>query len=109
MSAAILKFVDTGLYSVAEAAIYARVPTALMARWVFGNKSGRGVIDQQVENDEKLVSFLDLIQTLAIREIRLQRRVSLSKFREAIQFAKKTLKLSFPFARRHCTYWNGEE
>jgi uncharacterized protein (DUF433 family) len=109
MRSALPKFLDAGLYTVAEAAMYTRVPTSLMSRWIFGSKAGEAVIEQQIGNDEKLVSFLDLVQTLAIREIRTQHNVPLQKFREAIQVAKRNLKMTYPFARKHCTYWSGQE
>lgn len=111
MTTAKLKtFLGSGLYTVGEAALYARVSPAMLARWLFGSKSGESVLHPQFDGESKLVSFLDLIQALAIREIRMQRRIPLSKFRQAIKVAKETLKLAHPFARRHCTYlnYNGE-
>lgn len=98
------KFLGSGLYTISEAALYARVSPAMMNRWLFGTKSGRSVIDPQFGKHEKVVSFLDLVQTLAIREIRLQRQVPLPKFRQAIKTAKDKLGLTYPFARQHCTY-----
>jgi hypothetical protein len=103
------KFLGNGLYTVPEAALYARVTTGMMRRWLFGGKGGEAVIDTQFKDDEKLVTFLDFIQTLAIREIRLQRQLPLVKFRQAIAEAKKRFHLTHPFARRHCTYLYRDE
>jgi uncharacterized protein (DUF433 family) len=109
MVATLKEFIGNGLYTVAEAALYARVSKAKMARWLFGTKSGQAAVVPQFGTDEKLVSFLDLIQTLAIREIRLQRKVPLPKFRQAINVAKDTLDIDYPFARRHCSYLLNDE
>jgi len=103
------KYIGNGLYTVKEAALYARVREPLMRRWLFGTKDRRAVLDLQFGTGEKLVSFLDLIQTLAIREIRLQYNVPLQKFRQAIRWVKKARNLEYPFARRHFTYLLGKE
>lgn len=99
----------TGLYTVAEAAVYARVSTAMMGRWLFGTSDGRAVITSEYGPAGRMVSFLDLVQTLAIREIRVQRSVPLPKFRQAIRMAKERYGLDHPFARMHCTYLLGDE
>ncbi len=76
---------NVGLYTPAEAAHYARVPTALMVRWIHGNKQGDAVVTAELPNDiEKTVTFVDFVQSLAIRAIRLHHRVPLQKIREAI-------------------------
>jgi len=98
------QFLGKGMYTVAEAALYCRVSTAMMTRWMFGNSSGDAVMVPQFGTEERLVSFLDLVQTLAIREIRNQHKVPLPKFRQALQLAENALALKYPFARHHCTY-----
>ena len=98
------QFLGKGMYTVAEAALYCRVTTKLMTRWLFGNSSGGPVMVPQFGTDERFVSFLDLVQTLAIREIRIHHKVTLPKIREAIKFAEDNFKLYHPFARHHCTY-----
>ena len=80
-----------------------------MSRWIFGNKKHRSVIDPQFRTDEKLVSCLDLVQTLAIKEIRLQRRIPLLKVRQAIKTAREVYQMSYPFARKHVTFLLGDE
>ena len=109
MAVRLQKFLGNGIYTIPEAALYARVSPAMMNRWLFGTEKGRSVIEPQFGKQDKIVSFLDLIQTLAIREIRLQRQVPLLKFRQAIRTAKDRLGLTHPFARQHCTYLMGED
>lgn len=108
MVAKLAKLLGSGLYTVHEAAFYARVSPRMLLRWLYGTKSGKSVIDPQFGSDERNVSFLDLIQALAIREIRNQYKVPLPKFRQAIAVAKRNLGIDYPFARQHCTYLVGE-
>ncbi len=104
------KFLGHGLYTIPEAALYARVRPAMIARWLFGTKKGKAVIDPEFGPNDRVVSFLDLIQTLAIREIRIQKpEVTLQKFRQAIQVAREKLGISYPFAQWHCTFLYGED
>lgn len=109
MAAKANKYLGNGLYTVAEAALYCRVSTSMMTRWLFGSKAGRSVLDPEFGKKERFVSFLDLVQTLAIREIKIQEKVPLVKFRQAIKLAKDKLNIDHPFARHHCTYLYNDE
>jgi len=109
MSATIHDRIGTGLYTIAEAALYARVSERKLCRWLFGSTEGRAVFQPQFGSQEKLISFLDLVQSLAIREIRLMHKVELPKFRQAIKKAKGTYQVDYPFAREHFTYLLGKE
>ena len=93
-----------GLYSPAEAAMYARITTRTMARWVFGDAKGEAAFTCQIKNDELTVSFLDFIQALAVRSIRNQFGVSLQKIRAAVDCVQQTHGIQYPFAREHETY-----
>ena len=104
----IKEMLGTGIYSVSEAALYARISTGMMARWLFGNSKGKAVLESQYQSSEKVVSFLDLVQTLAIREIRQQHRINLKKIREAIKEAKEKHGMQYPFAMQHYTHLLGE-
>ncbi len=99
------KTLGSGLYSVSEAAFYAKVKPALLSRWLFAT-GGRSVISPQFEfgKEDRLVSFLDFIQTLAIRDIRKQKKVPLEQIRNAIHVAEQRFGIDYPFARKHCTY-----
>jgi uncharacterized protein (DUF433 family) len=89
-----------GLYSPSEAALYARVSPGLMTRWVYGTKQGPAVIQPQLGNTgQRDVTFLDFVQTLAIRRIRSERRgVSLQQIREAYFRVRKEFGVEYPFA-----------
>jgi len=108
MIADIKQFLGHGLYTVAEAALYARINKSTLARWIFGDARSRSVITPEIDAGEKLVSFLDFVQALAVRNIRVQKNVPLQKIREAMRFAEKTWGMKYPFAMRHTTYLWGD-
>ncbi len=104
------RFLGHGLYTVREAALYARVSPQKLSRWLFGTTKRKPVIDPQFKSDEKLVSFLDLVQALAIKEIRFQRpEVTLEMIRDAIILCRNRLKVEHPFAIEHFTFLFGEK
>lgn len=111
MNAPVEKLLGLGLYTPAEAALYARVHGNLLSRWLFGDARGAPVVDPQLRDleGEKVVTFLDFVQSLAIRAIRQTRKVPLQKIREAIEAAKQLYKIDYPFAIKHTTYLLGKE
>lgn len=102
MVATAKSLLGVGLYSVSEAALYARLPTRTFNRWVYGDTTGEQVIVPQLfdleSDDDKVVTFLDFVQALAIRRIRQERRVSLPKLREAYFRAKHEFRVPYPLA-----------
>jgi hypothetical protein len=96
-----------GVYTPQEAALYARVRTQTISRWILGNASGDAVVQRQITDaEDRTVTFLDFVQTLAIRAIRTQYKnvVSLQKIRAAADAAQDKYGVDFPFARPHSTY-----
>ena len=91
-----------GLYSPSEAALYARVRPQLMARWVYGTQGIRQsdpVFDPQLGiTEDKIVTFIDFVQALAVRRLRNERHISLQRIREAYHYAKKDFSVDHPFA-----------
>jgi uncharacterized protein (DUF433 family) len=66
---------------------------------VFGNAQGQPVIQPQIDDTtEKIVTFLDFVQALAIRRIRNERRIPLGKIREAYFRARDEFHVTHPFA-----------
>lgn len=99
-----------GLYTPAEAALYARVPTQLLSRWLFGSSVGQPVLHPQIASSgQKIVTFLDFVQAMAIRAIRLEHRMPLTKIRAAVEKARSDYGVEHPFATRHKTYLYGGE
>jgi len=99
-----------GIYTPAEAAFYARVSPSMMRRWVFGDSSGKPVITRQLEHsDEKIVTFLDFVQTLAVREVRHRYGLPLQRIRQGIEEARRRYGLEYPLAHKHRMFLFGND
>ena len=99
---AIQDHLGIGIYTPAEAAFYARVSSKMMRRWVFGDSRGRPVTERELkDSSEKVVTFLDFVQTLAIREVRQRHGLSLQRIRDGIDEASKRYGLKYPLACQH--------
>lgn len=98
--------IGKGIYTPRQAATYARITTEMMSRWIHGNKKGPPVVRAQLQDDEdRFVTFLDLVQAMAIRSIRKKdRKISLDKIRSVIKVAKENYGVEYPFAYRHTTF-----
>ena len=110
MIATASQFLGIGMYTPAEAAMYARISSRTMGRWVHGDGTGAAAMRAQVpDSDQKTITFLDFVQVMAVRAIREQRKnVTLQKIRQAIDFATN-MGIPYPFARKHTTYlWDDE-
>ena len=78
---------------------------------VFGNNQGEAVLDPEF-NNEKVVSFLDFVQALAIRAITTSpksRRIAIPKIRQAVEKAKSEYKVDFPLAMQHKIFVFGND
>lgn len=92
-----------GIYTVSEAAFYARMHTATLTRWLHGSTEGKAVLRPE-SSDERIVTFNDFVDALAIRAIRLEHKVPLPKIRQAVKTAEDKYGVGHPFARKHVTY-----
>lgn len=96
-----------GVYTPKQAARYARLKTSTLKRWIHGDARYQPAVKAELGSDpDDFVTFLDLIQALAIRQIRLdpQKNVSLQRIRNVIDVAERDFCVRYPFARRHTTY-----
>lgn len=92
-----------GAYTMAQAAAFAEVrDVSKVRRWLFGSGISRAALIPFYGEDE-VVSFIDLVQLMAIRDIRNTRRISLDKIRQTIDTAQR-YGIQYPFARKHQTY-----
>lgn len=87
--------VHTGLYTVLEAATYARLHHVTAGRWLDATRKPREL--SPLDNTELSVSFLDFVQLLAVRELK-SRGVALERIRQAVQTATDDYKLDYPLA-----------
>ncbi len=100
-----------GLYLPDEAAFYARIHPKTMRRWLEGSTQGERVFRPARDgDDQKFATFLDFVQALAIRTIRGRKdlNISLQRIRSAVNYAEEH-GVTYPFARKHTTYWDGKE
>lgn len=98
-----------GLYSVEEAALYARMSRKLAHRWLFGSSNGEAAIKPELI-DGKFISFLDFVQMMAIREIRQKKKeqIQLDQIRQLLAVAKEQ-GITHPFARKGIAFrWHNE-
>lgn len=100
--------IGMGVYTPKEAALYSGLRPATFNRWFFGNKQGKNVVRPRIAPDggERVVAFWDLMQAVAIRNLRLSplgKRVPLEHIREAVEACEK-IGFSFPLARRHTLF-----
>lgn len=108
MTATPPQLLGIGLYTPSQAALYARVSTPLMTRWLWGTKSAEAVVRPQLgQEQDRTVTFLDFVQAMAIRSIRIEHRVSLQKIREAVDRASLDYGVEYVFARKHKTFLFG--
>lgn len=99
-----------GLYTPRQAAFLARVSPQTVSRWVHGDARGLPALRAQLgHDDQRRVTFLDLVQIMAVRAIRRERRVPLTTIREFVEQAETKYGLTHPFARRHKTYLFGDD
>lgn len=90
----------TGLYTLKEAAAFARMPAPTLNTWIFGTQGHKPLRKAQVDCDDgRYLTFVELAEAIAIRSLR--HDVSLAKIRQAIGVAKEQYGVEYPFANRH--------
>ncbi len=91
----------SGLYTLREAAKYARMQPITLTRWFKGDDYCKRVV--RIE-DAKIITFLDFVQALAIHDLRALHNVPLKDIREAVDRATDEFGIKYPFAHKHSTY-----
>lgn len=101
---AVRSWVSRGVYTPDHAARLLGLRADMIVRWVYGtNVRDAAVVPEHPKHAGDLITFVDLVQAMAIRDIRNQRRLSLQKIRMTVEAARRR-GVMFPFARRHTTY-----
>lgn len=100
-----------GLYTLAEAAAYAKIPLNTLAYWHYGRGNTLPLRPTLIEKDEgRFVTFQEFVEAIAIRSFRVNYGISLPKIREAVSEAKSRYSLDYPFSdKRHRTYAIGKD
>jgi uncharacterized protein (DUF433 family) len=93
-----------GVYAPNEAASFAGVRAQQIIRWIHGSGQGEPVVDAQFAGHREIITFLDMVQAMAVRELR-KAGCSLPKIRQAAQWVRKHYReIRYPFAVEHRTY-----
>lgn len=89
-----------GVYSISQAARYARMPVATVRSWFFPTEGRQGLRRGDIDSpDHKALSFYDFVEALAVRTLRVDQKVSLKTIRQAIDFAQTQYGKEHIFAR----------
>jgi uncharacterized protein (DUF433 family) len=91
-----------GLYTVAEAALYARMSAQTANAWFFPTKRGIRMRDAVISDDEnRYLTFAEFAEAVAIRFLRHHYKVSLQGIRDAIKYVKDSRpEIEFPLTQQ---------
>jgi uncharacterized protein (DUF433 family) len=107
-----------GIFSLSEAATYARMSKNTLSYWIFGDKNHEPLRAPKINPKEgRFLTFYDFVEALAIHDLRQglapyigPGKASLQKIRAAIKNAKKNYDIEYPFADKdHKTFLIGKE
>ncbi|MFO0840420.1 MAG: hypothetical protein U1D55_18080 [Phycisphaerae bacterium] len=101
---AIHDWTSLGAYTPRQASSLLHIRPDMAVRWIYGSGNrGSAVAPQYPNHRGELLTFVDLVQAMAIRDMRLAKRLSLQKIRQTFE-AAKALGVHFPFAKSHTAY-----
>lgn len=91
--------------------MFAKLRTETFNRWLFGNSRGEAALRPTKltsdDPDERVVTFVDLIQAVAVRTLRTSEvgsRITLEHIRNVVDECENE-NIKFPLARKHTLYW----
>lgn len=90
---------DAPAYTLAEAALYLRLPPATVRAWFRGQKGFQPVLEMADPRSGGL-SFTNLVEAHVLAAIRRRHGVSLRKVRSAIEFVQEKLGVDRPLAKQ---------
>src|SRR5437773_5727084 len=101
----------SGLYTVAEAAAYARMHVQTLKNWLYGGTAHDPLRQSQIPKAEgRFLTFIEFVEALAIRNLRANYHISFQKIRSAVNEAKSKYGVEYPFANKsHKTYLIGKD
>ena len=99
-----------GVYSIPEAARYARIHPATLRNWFAGGADRAPLRQSTIECAEmKVITFLDFVEAVAIRSLRID-GVSFPRIRQALKTARDEYGVTHPFAhQKHRTVLIGKD
>jgi uncharacterized protein (DUF433 family) len=101
----------TGLYTVTEAATYARMHPRTLSTWLYGGGGVSPLRQTAIPKEEgRFLTFIEFVEALAIRNLRVNYDISFQKIRQAVNEAKNQYGIEYPFANKeHKTFLIGRE
>ncbi len=97
---------QAGLYPIQDAAYYVGTSVRTLRYWFYGDTNHAPVRKASIDGEYQFLNFYDLIEAIAIKELRTQGRfaekvVSLQRIRAAIDFVRQTWGIEYPFSKRN--------
>jgi uncharacterized protein (DUF433 family) len=90
-----------GIYSIPEAARYARMNVNTLRHWFVRSEDRCALRESEIDSEEfKAISFVDFVEALAVRSLRVHYNIPLQRIREALQEAKERYNIQHLFARK---------
>jgi uncharacterized protein (DUF433 family) len=101
----------TGLYTIGEAAIYAKMPVTTLGYWLYGDRNHPALRQTLIAKEEgRFLTFLEFVEALAVRTLRHTYNLPLQQIRTALDICKKEYKIEYPFSdKEHQTSISGKE
>ena len=87
-------------YSVAEAALYLRLPSSTLRAWI-GRQSGFEPLICPAQEKPLTLSFINLIEAYVLASIRRKHRVSMNKIRKGLNFISEKYPSENPLAKKN--------
>ena len=95
---------DLGLYCPTEVSLYTGIPVGSLQSWVHGLGHRKSVIEAQLDRAPQWITFIDMVQAMAIRDLR-EEGIPMTRIRQAIRYVQKRRpEIRYPLATRHETY-----
>jgi uncharacterized protein (DUF433 family) len=101
----------SGLYTIGEAATYAKMPITTLGYWLYGDRKHPALRQTRIAKDEgRFLTFLEFVEALAIRTLRHTYNLPLQQIRTALDICKAEYKIEYPFSdKEHQTSISGKE
>jgi uncharacterized protein (DUF433 family) len=99
--------IGVGAYTLQEIALFARMHPATVRRWFFGTNMGDPIVGGRDRG--RFLTFLDFMQAVAVRNLRVECNVSLDAIRKALDYAKKEFGMEHPFAQQRVIFLEGKQ
>lgn len=88
-----------GLYTIGEAAFYAKMPQTTLAQWFFGRGDQEAYRQAELEgSSQRFLTFDEFIEAVAIRALRKQRNFSLKEIFNALRYAEEKFDIRHVFS-----------